>query len=88
MKTKKAKKPRYTTVVTRWMYDDKSRARLIARERRKEREKCIEAIQFKARAWAEFGLTIHPASPDRVHVERVLQEFEDIINGIREGAKR
>jgi hypothetical protein len=62
--------------------------RLIKRERRKEREKCIAAIQFRAKAWAEFILTLHPSSANRPLAERMAQECTDIIDGIREGAKQ
>lgn len=44
MKAKKATKPKWTTVATQWIYDDKSRARLIARERRKERARVARIV--------------------------------------------
>lgn len=66
----------------------RSLAHLIARERRKERERCIAAVQFRADAWAEFYLTLRPSDPIRPNTERVLQEFNDIIGAINEGSQR
>lgn len=49
-----------------------------------ERERRIGCVQFKAKAWAEFALTLHPASESRPQVERVVDEFCSVIDAIRE----
>jgi hypothetical protein len=63
---------------------DRAIAAAVRKAVKAERERCVGCVQFKAKAWAEFALTLHPASESRPQVERVVDEFCSVIDAIRE----